>query len=91
MTRTSEGHASAKRILKEKTVTQLHRVDASQIECCDHSCNEGRTCPIRIEFAGPEPVDYSEVEQLKREGNAAFVIVMLILALILIAFYSFTA
>ena len=29
--------------------------------CCSHSCDEGRTCPRRIEYAGDEPRDYFSI------------------------------
>jgi hypothetical protein len=91
--RISEGTGSAKRILKETTMTNdqfcLHRVDSSQLGPRD-GVSVGY-CRTDIEFAGPEPEFFNEVKQLKREGQAAFVIVMMILALIVIAFYSFTA
>jgi hypothetical protein len=27
------------------------------VNCCNQSCNQGRTCPARIAFAGKEPLD----------------------------------
>jgi hypothetical protein len=90
--RVSEGTASAKRIIGEPMTNdqfRLHRVDSSQLGQRD-GVSVGY-CRTDIEFAGPEPEFFNEVEQLKREGQAAFVIVMMILALIVIAFYSFTA
>jgi hypothetical protein len=69
--RISEGTQSARRLLDLKVVDTmtdgrptLHRVDTSQLAhddgvsvggCCNHDCDEGRKCPNRIEFAGPEP------------------------------------
>ena len=61
--RISEGAESAARLLRLPVVDamtddrlNLHRVDAGQLgDCCNHECDEGRTCPERIEFAGEEP------------------------------------
>jgi len=82
----SEGHESAKRILGD-----MRRVDTSQLGQRDGVSVGACRTDLPIEYAGPEPTFFNEVEQLKREGQAAFVIVMMILALAVIAFYSFTA
>lgn len=104
--RLSEGTASARRILPVQTEDEaallkqwranviasgLHRVDTAHLGKRDGvSLGDCRT-DLPIEYAGQEPTFFNEVEQLKREGQAAFVIVMMILALAVIAFYSFTA
>ena len=82
----SEGHESAKRILGD-----MRRVDTSQLGQRDGVSVGACRTDLPIEYAGQEPTFFNEVEQLKREGQAAFVIVMMILALALVAFYSFTA
>ena len=101
--RVSEGSASARRICNLQTDEEaanlkmwqasdmLPHVDYSKVGRRDGASVGACRTDLPIEYAGHEPTFYNEVEQLKREGQAAFVIVMMILALAVIAFYSFTA
>jgi len=77
--------------LKSWRASGLRRVDSSQMGQRDGVSVGACRTDLPIEYAGPEPTFFNEAEQLKREGQAAFVIVMMILALAVIAFYSFTA
>ena len=69
----------------------MRRVDTSQLGARDGISEGDCRTDLPIEYAGNEPAFFDEVDQLKREGQAAFLIVMMILALALVAFYSFTA
>ena len=101
--RMSEGSASARRICHLQTDEEaanlkmwnasdmLPHVDYSKVGRRDGVSVGACRTDLPIEYAGQEPTFFNEVEQLKREGQAAFVIVMMILALAVIAFYSFTA
>jgi hypothetical protein len=92
-TRISEGHESARRILKHTPLTSdpllLHRVDTSQLGdrdgvsvggCCNHDCREGRDCPNDADF-------YADIERLKNAGRAAACIAGVILVLVVGAFF----
>jgi hypothetical protein len=91
-TRISEGHESARRILKHTPLTSdpllLHRVETSQLGnrdgvsvggCCNHDCREGRDCPNDADF-------YADIERLKNEGRAAAYIAGVLLLLVVMAF-----
>jgi hypothetical protein len=88
----SEGITSAQRILKSVPMTSdpllLHRVDTSAIdrsECVQVAGDPYSSCDAhfnQVEF-------YQDIERLKREGQAAAFIALLLVALILgTAFYS---
>ena len=49
---------------------RTHRVDTHDLGvddgvsvggCCSHFCEEGRSCPQRVEYAGNEPRDYFSI------------------------------
>lgn len=100
--RVSEGTESAARLLRLPVrqmtpdpylLHRTHRVDTHDLGA-DDGVSVGY-CRTDIEFAGPEPEYdrefHDSVRELQQQGQAAFVIVMMILALAVIAFYSFTA